>query len=207
MQENTYIVSKNDNLYDIAKNNNTTIGILKALNNLESNIFQIGQILKLPSSNVEDKKTSEYIIYTVKTGDNLYSIANSYNLSLEELINFNEQATTLIKPGQEILIPKKSNNLNLTYITKPGDTLYNIAKRFNVSIDNLQELNNLNTNLLKIGQTIIIPETMNYQTYVVRSNDTLESIANKFNTTINNLKRINNLSTNDISVGQIILIP
>ena len=112
-----------------------------------------------------------------------------------------------MKPGQEILIPKKSNNLNLTYITKPGDTLYNIAKRFNVSIDNLQELNNLNTNLLKIGQTIIIPETMNYQTYVVRSNDTLESIANKFNTTINNLKRINNLSTNDISVGQIILIP
>ena len=207
MQENTYIVSKNDNLYDIAKNNNTTIGILKALNNLESNILQIGQILKLPSSNVEDKKPSEYIIYTVKTGDNLYSIANSYNLSLEELINFNEQATTLIKPGQEILIPKKSNNLNLTYITKPGDTLYNIAKRFNVSIDNLQELNNLNTNLLKIGQTIIIPETMNYQTYVVRSNDTLESIANKFNTTINNLKRINNLSTNDISVGQIILIP
>ena len=207
MQENTYIVSKNDNLYDIAKNNNTTIGILKALNNLESNILQIGQILKLPSSNVEDKKPIKYIIYTVKTGDNLYSIANSYNLSLEELINFNEQATTLIKPGQEILIPKKSNNLNLTYITKPGDTLYNIAKRFNVSIDNLQELNNLNTNLLKIGQTIIIPETMNYQTYVVRSNDTLESIANKFNTTINNLKRINNLSTNDISVGQIILIP
>ena len=77
MQENTYIVLENDNLYDIAKNNNTTIGILKALNNLESNILQIGQILKLPSSNVEDKKPSEYIIYTVKTGDNLYSIANS----------------------------------------------------------------------------------------------------------------------------------
>ena len=52
--ENTYIVKKNDNLYDIAKEYNTTVGILKALNNLSSNILQVGQILKLPTSLVEE---------------------------------------------------------------------------------------------------------------------------------------------------------
>lgn len=207
MEEKIYIVKENDNLYDIAKNNNTTVGILKALNNLESNILQINQVLKLPTSLVEDANTSDYIIYTIKKGDNLYNIAKNYNITLEELINFNEQGTTFLKIGEQLLIPKKNNSDDITYIVKPGDTLYNIAKRFNVSVDSLKEKNNLVNNLLKISEEIIIPGTKNYQAYVVRSNDTLESIADEFNTTIENLKRINNLSTNDISVGQIILIP
>ena len=45
--ENTYIVQKGDNLYDIAQKFNTTVGILKALNNLTSNVLQINQILKI----------------------------------------------------------------------------------------------------------------------------------------------------------------
>ena len=48
MEENIYIVKENDNLYDIAKQNNTSIEILKAINNLESNLLQINQIIKLP---------------------------------------------------------------------------------------------------------------------------------------------------------------
>jgi len=207
MENNTYIVLENDNLYDIAKNNNTTVGILKALNNLESNILQIGQILKLPSSEVENVTPSDYLIYTIKKGDNLYSIAKNYNISLEELINFNEQGTTLLKIGDQLLIPTKNNNLDVTYIVKPGDTLYNIAKRFNITVDSLKEKNNLNNNLLKIGETIIIPNTKNYQTYVVRTNDTLKSIADRFNLDINEIKRINNLLTDEIVVGQILLIP
>ena len=81
--ENTYIVKKNDNLYDIAKEYNTTVGILKALNNLTSNILQVGQILKLPTSLVEETIPGDYLIYTIKKGDNLYSIAKNYNITLE----------------------------------------------------------------------------------------------------------------------------
>ena len=61
MEENIYIVTENDNLYDIAEKYNTTVGILKALNNLESNILQIGQKLKLPSTKVEQSNPSDYI--------------------------------------------------------------------------------------------------------------------------------------------------
>jgi len=205
--ENTYTVLENDNLYDIAKNNNTTVGILKALNNLESNILQIGQVLKLPTSKVENVTPNEYIIYNIKKGDNLYSIAKNYNITLDELIKFNEQGTTLLKIGEQLLIPVKNNNSNLTYVVKPGDTLYNIAKRFNISVDSLKNINNLTNNLLKIGDQLLIPETKDFKTYVVRTNDTLESIATRFNIEINDLKRTNNLLTNDIIVGQILLIP
>ena len=71
MSNKTYIVKENDNLYDIANKFNTSIGILKALNNLESNILQIGQILKLPTSDILYSNPSDYIIYTIKKGDTL----------------------------------------------------------------------------------------------------------------------------------------
>ena len=206
--ENTYIVKKNDNLYDIAKEYNTTVGILKALNNLSSNILQVGQILKLPTSLVEETIPGDYLIYTIKKGDNLYSIAKNYNITLDELINFNQQGSTLLHIGEQLLIPiNNQTNNNIQYVIKPGDTLYNIAKRYNTNVDEIKRINNLNTNMLKIGETILIPSTSNYQTYVIRTNDTLEGIALKYNTTVENIMKANNLLTDDVTVGQIILIP
>ena len=207
--ENTYIVKKNDNLYDIAKEYNTTVGILKALNNLSSNILQVGQILKLPISLVEETIPGDYLIYTIKKGDNLYSIAKNYNITLDELINFNQQGSTLLHIGEQLLIPinNQTNNNNIQYVIKPGDTLYNIAKRYNTNVDEIKRINNLNTNMLKIGETILIPGTSNYQTYVIRTNDTLEGIALRYNTTIEDIMKANNLLTDDVTVGQIILIP
>ena len=206
--ENTYIVKKNDNLYDIAKEYNTTVGILKALNNLSSNILQVGQILKLPTSLVEETIPGNYLIYTIKKGDNLYSIAKNYNISLEELINFNQQGSTLLHIGEQLLIPiNNQTNNNIQYVIKPGDTLYNIAKRYNTNVDEIKRINNLNTNMLKIGETILIPGTSNYQTYVIRTNDTLEGIALRYNTSVENIMKANNLLTDDVTVGQIILIP
>lgn len=208
--ENTYIVKKNDNLYDIAKEYNTTVGILKALNNLSSNILQVGQILKLPTSLVEETIPGDYLIYTIKKGDNLYSIAKNYNITLDELINFNQQGSTLLHIGEQLLIPinnQTNNNNNIQYVIKPGDTLYNIAKRYNTNVDEIKRINNLNTNMLKIGETILIPGTSNYQTYVIRTNDTLEGIALRYNTTVENIMKANNLLTDDVTVGQIILIP
>ena len=206
--ENTYIVKKNDNLYDIAKEYNTTVGILKALNNLSSNILQVGQILKLPTSLVEETIPGDYLIYTIKKGDNLYSIAKNYNITLDELINFNQQGSTLLHIGEQLLIPiNNQTNNNIQYIIKPGDTLYNIAKRYNTNVDEIKRINNLNNNMLKIGETILIPGTSNYQTYVIRTNDTLEGIALRYNTTVENIMKANNLLTDDVTVGQIILIP
>ena len=90
-----------------------------------------------------------------------------------------------------------------------GDSLYKIANKFNVTVEDIKRENKLNSNLLNIGQVLIIPRNMTYpqteptdETYIVQKGDSLYSIAKKFNTTVDELKSLNNLSSNLLSIGQ-----
>ena len=96
-----------------------------------------------------------------------------------------------------------------TYIVQKGDSLYKIANKFNVTVEDIKRENKLNSNLLSIGQVLIIPRNMTYpqteptdETYIVQKGDSLYSIAKKFNTTVDELKSLNNLSSNLLSIGQ-----
>ena len=103
-----------------------------------------------------------------------------------------------------------SNDENLLeneYLVKSGDTLYAIAVKFGVSVDEIKEANNLKSNILTIGQKLIIPDNNNYKTYTVVQGDTLYGIANKFGTSVDKIKTLNNLISNNLNVGQKILIP
>ncbi|MCX4249650.1 MAG: LysM peptidoglycan-binding domain-containing protein [Bacilli bacterium] len=85
-----------------------------------------------------------------------------------------------------------------------GDTLYSIAKKHNTTVNNLKALNNISSNMLSVGQKLVVPS---YNTYVVVPGDTLYGIAKKFNTTVDNLKDLNNLSSNLLFVNQELLVP
>ena len=80
-----------------------------------------------------------------------------------------------------------SNNTDITYIVKSGDTLSGIASLYNMNYIDLAKYNNIeNPNLIITGQTIRIPNQTNNSniiTYTVKSGDTLYDIANKYNTT------------------------
>ena len=93
-------------------------------------------------------------VYTVKSGDTLYSIAKKYNLSVDELKTLNNLTNNLLSIGQQLTI--MSNNIK-NYTVKPGDTLYSIANNNNLTVDSLKKANNLTSNLLSIGQQLIIP--------------------------------------------------
>ena len=95
-------------------------------------------------------------IYVVKKGDSLYSIANKYNTSVTELKNINNLNSNLLSIGQVLKLPNINDNEE-TYIVQKGDSLYSISKKFNTTVDNLKKLNNLSSNLLSIGQQLIIP--------------------------------------------------
>ena len=201
-----YVVQKGDTLYSIANKYNTTVNDIKSLNNLSSNILSVGQNLKIPA------KREEVIIdenmpintYTVKVGDTISTIADDYNISVTDLINYNNLTDYELYEGQILRIPTIKENNN-TYIVKRGDTLYSIARLYNTTIDNLRRLNNLDGNNLQIGQTLIIEEdTPITNTYVVKRGDTLYSIARQLNTTVNDLRRLNNLDSNIISINQIL---
>lgn len=93
------------------------------------------------------------------------------------------------------------------YIVQKGDTLYSIATRYNMTVQELKNLNNLTTDILSVGQRLLIRETTPSQVYTVVSGDTLYAIANKYNTTVQEIKDLNNLTTNTLSIGQQLLIP
>lgn len=142
--------------------------------------------------------------YTVKAGDTLWNIAKKYNTTVEELMKLNNLTSDLIMIGKVLKIPMASMSTSThIYTVKAGDTLWNIAKRYNTTVEKLMDLNNLSNDLIMIGQKLIVP---NDNIYVVKAGDTLWNIAKRHNTTVENLMRLNNLTSDLITIGQIIKI-
>ncbi len=203
----TYIVQNGDSLYSIASKFNTTVDNLKKLNNLSSNLLSIGQKLIISDETIETNE--DYILYTVKSGDNLYQIAIKYNTTVDEIKKLNNLSSNLLSIGQSLKIPNVSNIDYMLYTVKSGDSLYQIAIKYNTTVDEIKKLNNLSSNLLSIGQSLKIPNVSNidYTLYTVKSGDSLYQIAVKYNTTVDEIKKINNLSSNLLSIGQSLKIP
>lgn len=89
--------------------------------------------------------------------------------------------------------------------------MYSIALKNNLTVQELKDLNNLTSNNLFVGQSLLIKknlkENTNITTYTVKSGDTLYALANKYNTTVNAIATLNNLSSNNLSIGQTLKIP
>ena len=156
---NIYTVKKGDTLYSIANKYNTTPAILKELNNLTTDTLSIGQIIKLPEKEIINIPTTN-TNYTIKQGDTLYSIAKKYNTTVNRIKELNNLMTNNLYIGQNIKIPQNElteiPSTTITYTIKPGDTLYSIARSYNTTINNIKELNNLTTDILTIGNKLLI---------------------------------------------------
>lgn len=207
----TYIVKSGDSLWSIAKRYGVSIDDIKKANNLSSNLLNVGQVLIIPSEE-EPPEIGDFIVYTVSSGDNLYKIATKYNLTVDDLVNYNDLATTNLSIGQQLLIPVQKTNETQTYIVKSGDTLYSIASKYGISVNTLKNYNNLTTNVLSIGKKLNIPVTSekpssNYLDYVVKKGDSLYSIASKYNTSVSDIMKINNLNTSLLNIGMVLKIP
>lgn len=148
----TYVVKKGDNLYDIAKRYNTSETNIKKLNNLSNNNLSIGQVLKIPYSTTSQIDPD---IYTVASGDSLYSIARKLNTTVDEIKRLNNLTANNLSIGQKLKIPTTQSTTN-TYTVTSGDSLYSIARKFNTTVDSIKTKNNLKSNLLSIGQKLII---------------------------------------------------
>ncbi|MCM1053315.1 MAG: LysM peptidoglycan-binding domain-containing protein [Ruminococcus sp.] len=199
---NYYTIKKGDTLYTIARNYGITVNDLKNANNLANNNLTIGQTLIIPTTT--NTSSPNESIYIVKAGDSLYKIANMYNMTVNELKSLNNLSSNLLNIGQKLKVLDNEENEVNTYIVVSGDSLYSIARKFNTTVDALKNANNKTSNLLSIGETLIIPSPTNDNnttTYTVKKGDTLYSIAQNHNTTVNNIKQLNNLTNNNLSIG------
>ena len=206
---NLYTVVKGDSLYSIAQKFNTTVAAIKSANNLTSNVLQIGQTLIIPGSSSGTGGTATST-YTVAKGDSLYSIAQKFNTTVDAIKNANNLTSNVLQIGQTLIIPGASGGSTIsTYTVVKGDSLYSIAQKFNTTVAAIKNANNLTSNVLQIGQTLIIPGSSNGNsttTYTVVKGDSLYAIALKFNTTVDAIKNKNNLTSDNLSIGQKLII-
>ncbi len=151
VETKVYTVKSGDTLYGIARKYNLSVDELKKLNNLTSNNLSIGQKL-IVSSSLSDQENT----YTVMKGDTLYGIANKFGVSVDAIKKLNNLTSNTLSIGKVLRIPDSTNN-KLTYTVKSGDTLYSIARTYNTTVDEIKRLNNLTSNTLSIGQTLILP--------------------------------------------------
>lgn len=205
-----YIVKRGDTLYSIARDNNISVAELKKINNITNNTIYIGQELYLKNKIVEEEPNENDDIYVVKKGDTLYSISKKLNISIDTLKALNKLNTNEIYVGQQLILSNDKNTEEYdVYTVKKGDSLWSISQKYNISVKELIELNNLNNLTLQINQKLKVPKTIiiepeenDTEIYIVEKNDTLWSISRKFNISVNELKELNNLTNNLLSIGQ-----
>lgn len=194
--------------------------------------------------------------YKVKKGDNLGSIAKDYNVSIEDLKNWNNIKGSTVAFGKKIKISKgetalkpetiidvssknqavakndspdkkaiSKDNLPVSdalYEVQKGDNLGKIAKKFNITVAEIQEWNKLTSNNVHLGtklqvvktavvteETLVAvapqPQRKDIQ-YLVQKGDNLGNVAKKFGTSIEDLKLWNNLTTNSIALGSTLIV-
>ena len=152
--------------------------------------------------------------YIVKKGDSLWSIASKNNTTVDNIKKLNNLSSNNLSVGQVLKLSYDSENEDIKesniYTVKKGDSLWLIANKYGTTVDELKNANNLKSNTLSIGQTLIIPEkkeNTNKISYVVKKGDSLWLIANKYDTTVEKIKSTNNLKSNTLSIGQVLVIP
>lgn len=214
-----YTVKPGDTLWGISNQYGVSVTELAKLNKVDASTLKVGMILTIP--NKSGSNPDNMFMYTVVKGDSLYSIAKRYGTSVEEIKKLNYLTSNNLVIGQVLRIPEmytKPSDMVIpnyvNYIVVKGDTLYSIAKKFNVSVDSIINDNNLKNNTLSIGQNLKIRSSNveecfgeDYivdKSYVVVKGDSLYSISKKLGVSVDYLKNKNNLSSNLLSVGQIL---
>ena len=236
-----YNVKSGDTLGGIARKYNTTVTLLKSVNKIEPDSLSIGEVIFIPmstkrlsseviksaqqyaSADQEQLPGPQKTVHVVKKGESIWSIAQRYNVK-EASIRFwnNLKRGAVLQPGDVIVMwktPKHhaqpaSDVKQILYNVQQGDNLAVIARHFSTDIATIETVNELNSDVLQLGQTLIIFEHLRlihlpkgYMNYVtVESGDTLDKIAYAFNTNAHVIKQLNGLDGSLLHIGQKLVV-
>lgn len=125
-----------------------------------------------------------YETYIIQKGDNFNSVAKMFNTSVDTLKSINNlYFDDSLRNGMEIVVPKSNNEYFSYYIVDKGDTLYKIAREYNINPKLLASLNGLNMeDYIYPNQEIMIPKN-GYSYYITSDGDTINSVSSLFNET------------------------
>jgi membrane-bound lytic murein transglycosylase D len=250
-----YRVKRGDNLSNIAQKYDVAVDDLKKWNNIRGNKVAYGKNLKINGVEADQKSTAvakveidkkgiqkdslatpTNSIYVVQKGDNLSNIAKKFNVTVAELQDWNKLTTKSIPLGASLqvvknpihneVIAKPIERKDIAYSVQKGDNLGSIAKKFGASVEELKQWNNLTSNAIAIGNSLIVakneilidtnkvaiasfkkkdqyPSTAGKESeYYVKKGDSLYSISKKYpGVTISDLKKWNNIKGEELKPG------
>lgn len=129
--------------------------------------------------------------YVVKKGDTLYNIAKEFDVTVNDLLKANGLSSALIYPNQVLIIPLNNNGdvYFVEYVIKDNDTLEGIASKYNVTVNDLMNYNNLDKLYLVSEQVISVPQKANK--HLVVMTDSIDYILNKYNMSLEELVDLN----------------
>ena len=208
-------------------------------------LLALAQIIDSPTSygtHLPDLANEPYFAeVTVDQQIDLYKVAELADIPAEELLSLNpafNQRVTAPQGEYQLLIPidqaeqftqalaelPNDERVNYQrYQVRRGDTLSQIARRYQLSVGVIRDTNEINGNLLRVGQTLMLPQfgdgpielptaaqtlaSNSALSYRIKPGDSLWSIARAHGTTVNHIKRYNELSDNALSVGSTLMLP
>ena len=167
-------------------------------------------------TNTKSKDKTTY--YTVSEGDNLTDIADDHGVSVNDLKEWNDLDSDKILVGQKLKLQggssSKSKSKTSTHTVASGENLTMIADEYNMSVSDLKEINDLNSDVIMTGQKLKVKGSKSGKntnsgkksSHKVKSGETLASISDKYNVSISNLRKWNKLKNDKILVGQVLKI-
>lgn len=206
-----YKVKRGDNLSGIANKYGVSLAEIKKWNRLKSNAVASGKTLKII--------TNESVVRTIKKEPKI-------NNALLEIKSDNQQiAVSDVKTSKEanskkiIKTDTLSSNITAFYVVQKGDNLSSIAKKNNVSVEEIKEWNHLSGTSIQLGSSLQVakneavanellastPKMENVE-YIVKKGDNLGTIAKKFGSSLDDLKQWNNLQDNTIALGSSLIV-
>jgi len=245
-----YRVKRGDNLISIAKKYDVAVEDLKKWNNINGNWVAYGKNLKINATDVEQKttavakantikdsiKTSIASFYVVQKGDNLSAIAKKFNITVADIQEWNKLSSTNVSLGASLQVvqnPTEKEEVadtverkDIAYSVQKGDNLGLIAKKFGVSVVELKQWNNLKSNAIAVGNSLIVAKNeividtnkatvssfkkkdsfpssnQKESEYYVKKGDSLYTISKKYpGVTISDLKKWNNIKDDELKPG------
>ncbi|KFF06032.1 lytic transglycosylase [Flavobacterium reichenbachii] len=212
-----HTIQKGETAYFIAQKYKVSIDEIYKLNPESQSGIKDNQIIKIPVHSSEKTKQNQ-ITHIVGAKETLFGLSKQYHVSVEAIQNANQEILTGgLQIGQELVIPQKPEavlNSKITHQVLAKESLFSIARQYNVSVQDLENLNKeLLQNGLQIGQTISIPNkrktldgrvrVINQETifHVVEPKETKFSIAKKYGISIDQLESQNPEIVNGLIVG------
>jgi len=174
-----YKITRGDTLSTIARRYETSVAAIREANKLRGNDIRAGKTLLIPSASgpsaqyayALDQRVKRHqssgsgprTSYTVRPGDTLWGIARSLGVSVRQLASWNKMAPgDTLRPGHKLVAYGGSDNSSrttrkLSYRVRSGDSLYRIASRFSIDIDDILRWNKISkSSYLKPGQQLTL---------------------------------------------------